>query len=230
MDCSSVIIRAFSGMMVNRRDVRMDGDDIMTDHYYSHNPDVESNPQTIAFELRGHGFRFKTDQGVFSKKEVDFGSRVLIETFELPDVTGPLLDVGCGYGPIGLSLAKDNDDRKVHMIDVNERALSLAKENARENKVQNVTIYQSDRFTNVVETEFAAILTNPPIRAGKETVHSILETSYDYLKENGELWVVIQKKQGAPSAMDKMEELFSNVEIAARRKGYYILKSVKEIR
>ncbi len=208
----------------------MDGDDIMTDHYYSHNPDVESNPQTITFELRGQSFRFKTDQGVFSKKEVDFGSRVLIETFELPDAEGPLLDVGCGYGPIGLSLAKDYHDRTVHMVDVNERALSLARENAKENKVQNVRIYQSDRYSKVVEKNFAAILTNPPIRAGKETVHSILENSYEHLSELGELWVVIQKKQGAPSAMDKMETLFSNVEIVAKKKGYYILKSVKEIR
>ncbi|WP_201716414.1 class I SAM-dependent methyltransferase [Rossellomorea arthrocnemi] len=202
----------------------------MTNHYYSHNPDVESNPQTITFELRGHTFRFKTDQGVFSKKEVDFGSRALIEAFEIPAVKGALLDVGCGYGPIGLSLAKDLVDRKVHMIDVNERALSLAEENAKENKVQNVSIYQSDRYASVFEKEFAAILTNPPIRAGKETVHSILENSYDHLTELGELWVVIQKKQGAPSAMDKMEKLFSNVEIVTRKKGYYILKSVKEIR
>ncbi|MBN8194287.1 class I SAM-dependent methyltransferase [Bacillus sp. NTK074B] len=202
----------------------------MTNHYYSHNPDVESNPQTITFDLRGHTFRFKTDQGVFSKKEVDFGSRVLIETFELPDVEGSLLDVGCGYGPIGISLAKEYHDRTVHMVDVNERALSLAEENAKENKIQNVRIYQSDRYAKVVETNFAAILTNPPIRAGKGTVHSILENSYEHLSELGELWVVIQKKQGAPSAMDKMETLFSNVEIVTRKKGYYILKSVKEIR
>ncbi|MFI8688687.1 class I SAM-dependent methyltransferase [Rossellomorea sp. NPDC077527] len=202
----------------------------MTKHYYSHKPDVESNPQTITFQLRGHSFRFKTDQGVFSKKEVDFGSRVLIETFELPDAEGALLDAGCGYGPIGLSLAKDFGDRTVHMIDVNERALALAKENAAENNVQNVNIYQSDRYAKVVEKQFAAILTNPPIRAGKETVHAILEGSYDHLTENGELWVVIQKKQGAPSAIEKMETLFSNVEIVARKKGYYILKSVKEIR
>jgi 16S rRNA (guanine1207-N2)-methyltransferase len=199
----------------------------MTNHYYSNKPEVESNPQSIQFELRGHSLRFKTDQGVFSKREVDFGSRTLIENFELPETEGNLLDVGCGYGPIGLALAKDFEDRMVHMIDVNERALSLANENAKANGIQNVTIYQSDRYQNVKEKRFAAILTNPPIRAGKETVHSILSESYDYLADKGELWVVIQKKQGAPSAMDKMEELFSNVEIAARKKGYYILRSVK---
>jgi 16S rRNA (guanine1207-N2)-methyltransferase len=199
----------------------------MTNHYYSNKPEVESNPQSIQFELRGHSLRFKTDQGVFSKREVDFGSRTLIENFELPETEGDLLDVGCGYGPIGLALAKDFEDRMVHMIDVNERALSLANENAKANGIQNVSIYQSDRYQNVKEKRFAAILTNPPIRAGKDTVHSILSESYDYLADKGELWVVIQKKQGAPSAMDKMEELFSNVEIAARKKGYYILRSVK---
>ncbi|OIU72880.1 class I SAM-dependent methyltransferase [Rossellomorea aquimaris] len=202
----------------------------MTNHYYSSKPEVGSNPQSIQFELRGHSFRFKTDQGVFSKKEVDFGSRTLIENFKLPETEGALLDVGCGYGPIGLALAKDFGDRMVHMVDVNERALSLAGENAKANGVENVRIYQSDRYKNVKDKGFAAILTNPPIRAGKETVHSILSESYDHLADKGELWVVIQKKQGAPSAMDKMEELFSNVEIAARKKGYYILRSVKEIR
>jgi 16S rRNA (guanine1207-N2)-methyltransferase len=199
----------------------------MTNHYYSSKPEVESNPQTIQFELRGHSIRFKTDQGVFSKREVDFGSRALIETFELPETNGDLLDVGCGYGPIGLALAKEFGDRMVHMVDINERALSLAIENAKANHVHNVSIYQSDRYENVKETGCAAILTNPPIRAGKETVHSILSDSYGFLAEKGELWVVIQKKQGAPSAMDKMEEVFSNVEIVAKKKGYYILKSVK---
>jgi 16S rRNA (guanine1207-N2)-methyltransferase len=199
----------------------------MTNHYYSNKPEAESNPQTIQFELRGHSIRFKTDQGVFSKREVDFGSRTLIETFELPETEGALLDVGCGYGPIGLALAKEFGDRVVHMVDVNERALSLAIENANTNGVRNVSIYQSDRYENVEETGFAAILTNPPIRAGKETVHSILSESCGFLAEKGELWVVIQKKQGAPSAMDKMEELFSNVEVVAKKKGYYILKSVK---
>ncbi|KMK90923.1 class I SAM-dependent methyltransferase [Rossellomorea marisflavi] len=202
----------------------------MTNHYYSQNPEVGSDPQHFTFDLRGRSFRFKTDHGVFSKKEVDFGSRVLIDAFELPGVDGPVLDVGCGYGPIGLSLAKEFPERTIHMIDVNERALSLASENAAANGVGNVEIYQSDRFEQVEEKKFSAILTNPPIRAGKETVHAIFTESAEHLAENGELWVVIQKKQGAPSAMEKMEELFSNVEVVVKKKGYYILKSVKEIR
>ena len=202
----------------------------MTNHYYSQNPEVGSDPQHFTFDLRGHSFRFKTDHGVFSKKEVDFGSRVLIDAFEPAGVEGPVLDVGCGYGPIGLSLAKEFPERKVHMIDVNERALSLASENAKANGIGNVEIYRSDRFDQVEEKKFSAILTNPPIRAGKETVHAIFTESAEHLAENGELWVVIQKKQGAPSAMEKMEELFSNVEVVVKKKGYYILRSVKEIR
>ncbi|MBL5766539.1 16S rRNA methyltransferase [Heyndrickxia sporothermodurans] len=199
----------------------------MMNHYYSRNPETESNPVYWEFRLRGQTFGFKTDQGVFSKKEVDFGSRFLIDVFDMPDITGPILDVGCGYGPIGLAIAKMSVNRTVHMIDVNQRALNLATENAKSNSITNVEIYESDRFENVKETEFAAIVTNPPIRAGKNVVHDILTNSYKHLKAGGELWVVIQKKQGAPSAKAKLEEIFEEVEVVGKNKGYYILKAKK---
>ncbi|MBT2683704.1 class I SAM-dependent methyltransferase [Bacillus sp. ISL-37] len=199
----------------------------MSEHYYSRKPSTESNPAKWQSELKGNSFRFKTDNGVFSKKEVDFGSRLLIDTFELNKAGGLILDVGCGYGPIGLSLAKAFPEAMVHLVDVNERAIMLAEENASENRVTNVKIYESDRLTGVEEKEFDAILTNPPIRAGKKVVHDIFEQSFLHLAEGGELWVVIQKKQGAPSAMEKMKELFGEVGIAAKSKGYFILKSVK---
>ncbi|WHX40734.1 class I SAM-dependent methyltransferase [Mesobacillus sp. AQ2] len=199
----------------------------MTEHYYSRKPSTESNPVKWQSELKGNTFRFKTDSGVFSKKEVDFGSRLLIDTFELKKADGMVLDVGCGYGPIGLSIARAYPEAMVHMVDVNERAIMLAKENASENKVDNVKIYESDRLNGVEEDGFDAILTNPPIRAGKKIVHDIFEQSFQRLAEGGELWVVIQKKQGAPSAMEKMKELFGDVEVEAKSKGYFILKSVK---
>lgn len=199
----------------------------MTEHYYSRKPSTESNPVKWQSELKGNTFRFKTDSGVFSKKEVDFGSRLLIDTFELKKADGMVLDVGCGYGPIGLSIARAYPEVIVHMVDVNERAIMLAKENASENKVDNVKIYESDRLNGVNEDGFDAILTNPPIRAGKKVVHDIFEQSFQHLAEGGELWVVIQKKQGAPSAMEKMKELFGDVEVEAKSKGYFILKSVK---
>jgi len=198
----------------------------MSDHYYSREQKVESNPSFWDFTLRNHRMKFKTDSGVFSKREVDFGSRLLIEAFEPPSVEGDILDVGCGYGPIGLSIAKDTG-RHVHMVDVNERALSLAKENAALNQVGNVSIYESDCLVNVKSYDFACILTNPPIRAGKKIVHQIFEQSYSYLKENGELWVVIQKKQGAPSAIEKLTDVFGNVETFEKKKGYYILRAKK---
>jgi 16S rRNA (guanine1207-N2)-methyltransferase len=200
---------------------------LLTEHYYSHTQKVESDPKYWDYTLRNNPFRFKTDNGVFSKREVDFGSRLLIELFEMPEVAGPILDVGCGYGPIGLSVAKVNPNRIVHMVDVNERAIQLAKENAELNQIQNISIYESDRLLDVKEKRFAAILTNPPIRAGKKTVHDIFEQSYHHLVPQGELWVVIQKKQGAPSAIEKLKILFSTVETIDKSKGYFIIKAKK---
>ncbi|XJZ27429.1 class I SAM-dependent methyltransferase [Bacillota bacterium Lsc_1132] len=199
----------------------------MSEHYYSRTQKVESDPKYWDYTLKDQLFRFKTDNGVFSKKEVDFGSRLLIETFEVPEVEGPLLDVGCGYGPIGLSIAKTSPDRLVHMVDVNQRAIQLAEENAEINQIENINIYESDRLSNVTEKNFAAILTNPPIRAGKKIVHDIFEQSFQHLAADGELWVVIQKKQGAPSALKKLEELFLETAIVTKEKGYFILKAKK---
>jgi 16S rRNA (guanine1207-N2)-methyltransferase len=199
----------------------------MSEHYYSRTQKVESDPKYWDFTLKNHLFRFKTDNGVFSKREVDFGSRLLIESFVMPEMEGPILDVGCGYGPIGLSIAKDNHNRMVHMVDVNERAIELAKENAALNGINNVEIYESDRLLSLKETSFAAILTNPPIRAGKKTVHDIYEQSFEHLVSGGALWVVIQKKQGAPSTLEKLETMFSFVETIGKSKGYFIIKAIK---
>jgi 16S rRNA (guanine1207-N2)-methyltransferase len=198
----------------------------MTDHYFSGNPTSKSERKRWTFELRGRSFAFLSDHGVFSKNEVDFGSRLLVETFEAPDVEGAFLDVGCGYGPIGLSLAAEYQTRRVDMIDVNERALELSRENAVLNQIDNIRVFQSSIYQNV-QGKYAAILSNPPIRAGKQVVHEILEKAYDYLVEGGELWIVIQKKQGAPSALAKLEAIYPSVEVIEKRKGYYIIKSKK---
>ncbi|MFC0274127.1 class I SAM-dependent methyltransferase [Metabacillus herbersteinensis] len=198
----------------------------MTDHYYSQKPNVQSNRKTWTYELKGHSFTFQSDRGVFSKNEVDYGSQLLIESFVMPETSGDVLDVGCGYGPIGLTIAKDSD-RQIEMIDINERAVELANSNATLNKISNVIVYQSDQFTNVKSNKFAAILTNPPIRAGKKVVHEIFEESYNRLTDYGELWIVIQKKQGAPSAIEKLNEFFQEVEVVTKKKGYYIIKAKK---
>ena len=164
---------------------------------------------------------------MFSKGEVDFGSRLLAETFVMSETEGDVLDVGCGYGPIGLSIAASFPDRRVHMIDLNERALNLAKSNAERNDIKNTTIYPSDALSAVTADGFAAILTNPPIRAGKETVFNFYDGAFSKLRAGGELWVVIQKKQGAPSTINHLTDLFGAVDTVIRKKGYYILKAEK---
>ncbi|SEI11098.1 16S rRNA m(2)G 1207 methyltransferase [Halobacillus karajensis] len=199
----------------------------MSEHYYSKQTKASSEERTWNFELLGHNFTFTTDNAVFSKREVDFGSRLIIESFDEPAIDGDFLDIGCGYGPIGLSLAKNFEDRHVFMVDVNERALGLAEKNAADNHVTNITIKESDRLRGVAGHKFASILTNPPIRAGKQVVHSMFEEAKDALLDKGELWVVIQKKQGAPSAKKKLEELFGHADVVDKQKGYYILKAKK---
>lgn len=199
------------------------------DHYYSSKPSSESHRETIEVNLSGRKFSFVTDAGVFSKKRVDLGSEVLATTAAhtaFPE--GNLLDVGCGYGPIGLYLAKAFPNRQVEMIDINERAILLAKENAKLNATENTEIYASNLFEQVENHQFAGIISNPPIRAGKKVVHQILEEAYDYLRPEGKLLIVIQKKQGAPSAQKKMEAIFGNVNRVALEKGYWVLASTKE--
>ncbi|QQZ62104.1 class I SAM-dependent methyltransferase [Paenibacillus sonchi] len=198
----------------------------MSQHYYSQQPDVRHDRRTIETVLRGKSLRFTSDAGVFSKGDIDYGSRVLIEAMEIPDGSA-VLDVGCGYGPIGISAAYLAPKGHVTLIDINSRAVELARENARSNGAHNVTVMESDVLSAVKGQKFDVIVTNPPIRAGKAVVHQIFEEAYDHLNEGGTLWVVIQKKQGAPSAAAKLESLFGDVEEVGKDKGYRIIKAQK---
>lgn len=199
----------------------------MAEHYFSQQPQSKSSPKTWSYNLNKKLYTFTSDHGVFSKDTIDYGTRLLIETFEEPEQYGDLLDLGCGYGPIGICLADRFPDRRMVMADVNERALKLAEGNAAMNHIGNVDFVKSDRFTSIKTDAFAAILSNPPIRAGKKTVHAILEESYPALTDRGELWVVMQKKQGAPSAKEKLQTVFGNADTITRSKGYYILRAKK---
>lgn len=199
----------------------------MSEHYYTKTPTSVSQRQTVEATLRGKPYRFVTEAGVFSKREIDFGSRVLIEAMDIPK-DADVLDVGCGYGPIGLVAATLASEGTVTMLDVNERAVEIAKENAERNGIRNVRILQSDRYEALDPgATFDAILTNPPIRAGKSIVHSIFDGAFERLKPGGSLWVVIQKKQGAPSAFAKLEERFGDVREATKEKGYRIFQAIK---
>lgn len=196
----------------------------MTKMYYAENPDSAHDIHELKVTLLGQSFTFLTDSGVFSKKMVDYGSQVLLNTLDF-EKGKTLLDLGCGYGPLGISLAKVQGVKPT-MVDINNRAIDLAKQNAQKNGVE-ADIFQSNIYEKVNGT-FDYIISNPPIRAGKQVVHTIISESINYLKVGGNLTIVIQKKQGAPSAKAKMEEVFGNVEILKRDKGYYILRSEKQ--
>ena len=196
----------------------------MSKMYYAENPDAAHDIHELRVDLLGEKMTFLTDAGVFSKKMIDFGSQLLLKCLEV-NQGETVLDVGCGYGPLGLSLAKAYGVQAT-MVDINNRALDLARKNAERNKVE-ATIFQSNIYEQV-KGKFDHVISNPPIRAGKQVVHEIIEKSKDFLGIGGDLTIVIQKKQGAPSAKSKMEDVFGNCEIVKKDKGYYILRSVNE--
>lgn len=198
----------------------------MSEHYFSQIPQSESSPKTWSYQLRGREYTFTSDYGVFSKNEIDYGSRVLIGEYIEPRISGSVLDLGCGYGPIGITIADTYPDRHVVLADLNKRAVDLARRNAIQNRLENIECVESDRFSNLANYTFASIVTNPPIRAGKKVVHAMIEESKPALEKNGELWLVIQKKQGAPSAKEKIMNIFGNVEVITRDKGYFIFKAI----
>lgn len=192
--------------------------------YYAENPDAAHDIHELRVDLLGEKMTFLTDAGVFSKKMVDFGSQLLLKCLDV-NQGETVLDVGCGYGPLGLSLVKVYGVQAT-MVDINTRALDLAQRNAEKNNAK-ATIFQSNIYARV-QGRFDHVISNPPIRAGKQVVHEIIEKSKDFLETSGDLTIVIQKKQGAPSAKSKMEDVFGNCEILKKDKGYYILRSVKE--
>lgn len=195
----------------------------MTNMYYEKNPTASHDIHELQVRLLDTPMVFLTDAGVFSKKMVDYGSQVLLNALDLESGRS-LLDVGCGYGPLGLTLTKVYGVRAT-LIDINNRAIDLAQKNAEKNQVQ-ATIFQSNIYDNV-DGKFDYIISNPPIRAGKAVVHEIIQGAFHHLEDQGSLTIVIQKKQGAPSAKAKMEEVFGNCQILKKDKGYYILESVK---
>lgn len=195
-------------------------------HYYINDETLNHNIQTIDFTIKKTTIKIQTDKGVFSKSGLDYGTRVLLETIELSNENIKVIDMGCGYGPIGLYVAKIYPKSYVYMVDINQRAVDLARINKELNQVKNVDISQGFLFEHVKE-QVDVILTNPPIRAGKQVVFTLYEQAYHALKPGGILYVVIQKKQGAPSSKDKIESLFKHVEILDKNKGYWILSAKK---
>ena len=200
----------------------------MNDQYYTADPTSESKPVPCAFPYRGHGLNFMTDAGVFSKVELDVGSRLLLDA--LPALTGDVLDIGCGWGAIGVAIAKANKNAdgkpatRVTMLDVNRRALDLCRANCERNGV-TAQVIESDGMAEVMGNKYDAIVTNPPIRAGKQVIYKMFADAAGSLKDEGALYLVIRKQQGAESCMKYLKTLFENVEKLDKSAGFWILKA-----
>lgn len=186
--------------------------------YFENDKNIKSKEEKRKVYIKNKEFIFLTDNGVFSKKGLDFGTRTLLEA--LPDdISGKCLDIGCGYGPIGIYLKKTYDT-SVDMIDVNLRSLKLAIKNAELNKV-NINAFESNAYQNVTK-KYDYIITNPPIRVGKEKLYEILVGAKEHLKENGKLYFVINKNQGAKSVIKDLEKIYK-IKIVEKNKGFFII-------
>ena len=196
-------------------------------HYFQNDPNLASNLQKISFDIAGLHMSLWTDNGVFSKSRVDEGSFAFLKVLLPLNLTGKILDLGCGYGTIGLTIALASPEASITLADINTRALALCEKNALELGLsQRVTILQSDIYEKI-EGQFDSIVVNPPIRAGKRVTYAMYEGAKQRLIDGGSLFIVIRKAQGAPSASKYIEELFGNITLLKRDKGYYIYQAKK---
>ena len=196
-------------------------------HYYDENPHLESCIKEISFEINGLKMKLLTDNGVFSKNYVDEGSLAFLKVLLPLDLGKNILDLGCGYGTIGLTLAVAQKEARITLADINSRAVALCEKNAELlNVSQRVTILQSDIYEKI-EGPYDSIVVNPPIRAGKVVTYRMYEEAKQYLIDGGSLYIVIRKAQGALSAAKYIEGIFGNITLLKRDKGYYIYVATK---
>ena len=196
-------------------------------HYFQDDPNLASYYKKISFEVNGITMNLLTDNGVFSKNKVDEGSLAFLKVLLPLELGKNILDLGCGYGTIGLTLAIAKKEARVTLADVNARALNMCKKNAEAlNLSQRVTILQSDIYEKI-EGPYDSIVVNPPIRAGKAVTYRMYEEAKQYLIDGGSLLIVIRKAQGAESAAKYIESIFGNIKMLDRHKGYHIYQAVK---
>ena len=195
----------------------------MAEHYYTSSPTSAHSVMTHDVRVLGLDLRFETDAGVFSKNELDPGTRLLLETLE--PMRGRVLDLGCGWGAIGVTLALRYPEAQLVMSDVNERAVGLARRNLALNGARGEVVV-SDGFAGL-EGTFDHVVTNPPIRAGKQVIYGLFDGARERLRSGGSLNVVIRKQQGAPSALKHLQERFGQADVVGRGGGYWIIRAVK---
>lgn len=190
-------------------------------YYFSNDETLKQNRIAHSIKIKDKSFTFVTDNGVFSKRGLDFGTRTLLESLE--NVEGDVLDFGCGYGPIGIFLKKMYSCN-VDMVDINKRSLELAQINAFKNNVE-VHIFESNIYERI-QKQYDYIVTNPPIRVGKDILYQILFDAYNYLKKDGELWMVIHKDQGAKTVLRDLNKKY-DARVVTKNKGFYVICACK---
>lgn len=196
-------------------------------HYFVNDSSLESKPKLINYTILGRAFSLKTDTGVFSKDRLDEGTYAFLKALLPLHLTGRVLDVGAGYGALGLTLAALTPHTHFVLLDINTRAVALCEENAKALGLTNVEVVCSDIYSNV-KGKYDSIVTNPPIRAGKKVIYAMFAGAKDYLVDGGSLFIVIRKSLGAPSASAYIAEVFGNCALIEKERGYYIYQAVKK--
>lgn len=191
-------------------------------HYFTNEENLKSEIEKVIAEINGILFYFYTDNGVFSKGELDFGTELLLKNFKYDNPSNKtLLDIGCGCGPIGIYAS--HLGFAVDMSDVNKRAIHLSKMSLKEQGL-NANVFESDAYKNITN-KYDYIVSNPPIRVGKEKLYEIVMNAKEHLKDGGSLWIVVRKQQGAESMIRDMKNVYKTVEVIAKKKGFFIIKA-----
>ena len=198
----------------------------MGGQYFEKRPASARRPARITVTIRGRPFLFQTDAGVFSREGLDRGTELLLEAIEVGRCES-ILDLGCGYGVIGIVAAHLSEGGHVILTDVNERAAALARANIAANGIRNAEVRIGDVYAPVDDRLFDHILCNPPIRAGRAIVDRIIGEAPSHLLDGGSLWLVARTRQGADTLRLRMRNAFDGADVVKRGSGYKVLRSVK---
>lgn len=190
--------------------------------YFEENNNLKTEEKLITIRYKEKKYKFHTSNAVFSKDKFDYGSKILLETITENKLTGKVLDLGCGYGVIGLLLATTNPNLSIDMVDITDRAIELSKKNAHSLNLNNTNIFKSNIYEQVSD-RYNYIITNPPIRAGKDIIRKFLIGAKEHLEPKGELWFVMRKEHGVKSMIKELEEYYL-VELKTKSKGFFIVK------